>query len=377
MRYFIIVGEASGDLHASNLMCELKKVDLLAEFCFLGGDLMLAQGGTLVKHYREMAFMGFVAVLKNAKTILENIRVCKAAVTNFNPDVVILVDYPGFNLRMAKFVKTTLHLPVYYYISPKIWAWKEYRIKNIKLYVDKMLTIFPFETEFYKKHNFKVDYVGNPTVDSIANRPNQKQTFNEFCSQNNLPLKPVIALLAGSRKQEIEACLPRMLNAALQFSDFQIVISGAPGIDADFYNQYTIHYQIPVVFNQTYELIQQANIAIVNSGTATLETALIGTPQVVVYHVQLGRFAILAKNLFIKVKYISLVNLIAGKEVVKELYAHLFTVEKLVYEMNEILNNENCRKQILKDYGKINTVLGKPGAAERCAENIFSSLKKK
>ena len=376
MRYFIIVGEASGDLHASNLMCELNKVDPLAEFCFLGGDLMLAQGGTLVKHYREMAFMGFVAVLKNAKTILENIRVCKAAVTNFNPDVVILVDYPGFNLRMAKFVKTNLHLPVYYYISPKIWAWKEYRIKNIKLYVDKMLTIFPFETEFYKKHNYKVDYVGNPTVDSIANRPNQKQTFNEFCSHNNLPLKPVIALLAGSRKQEIEACLPRMLNAALHFSDYQIVISGAPGIDSDFYNQFTILYQIPVVVNQTYELIQQADIAIVNSGTATLETALIGTPQVVVYHVQLGRLAILAKNLFIKVKYISLVNLIAGKEVVKELYAHLFTVERLVNEMNEILNNENCRQQILKDYGKINTVLGKPGAAERCAENIFSSLKK-
>ena len=371
MRYFIIAGEASGDLHASNLMFELKKVDSKADFCFLGGDLMQAQGGTLVKHYREMAFMGFVAVLKNASKILKNIRVCKAAITHFKPDIVILVDYPGFNLRMAKFVKTQLHLPVYYYISPKIWAWKEYRIKNIKLYVDKMLTIFPFETEFYKKHNFKVEYVGNPTLDSIANRPNQQQSFSDFCSQNNLTMKPVIALLAGSRKQEIKACLPRMLNAASQFSDYQVVISGAPGIDPDFYNQYTSHNKLPVIFNQTYELIHHAKIAIVNSGTATLETAIIGTPQVVVYSAKFGKLAILAKKVFIKVKYISLVNLIAEKEVVKELIAHLFTVENLVYEMNNILKNENHKQYILKEYGEIKAVLGNPGAATRAAKKII------
>lgn len=371
MRYFIIAGEASGDLHASNLMCELKKVDAQAVFCFLGGDLMQAQGGLMIKHYREMAFMGFVAVLKNATKVLENIRVCKAAIIDFKPDVVILVDYPGFNLRMAEFVKTKLHLPVYYYISPKIWAWKEYRIKNIKRYVDKMFTIFPFETEFYKKHNFKVEYVGNPTVDSVVNRTNQHQTFNEFCTLNHFSEKPVIALLAGSRKQEIKACLPRMLEAASQFSDYQIVISGAPGIDTDYYTQFTVHQQIPVVFNQTYELIQHAKVAVVNSGTATLETALIGTPQVIVYHVLFGKLAILAKNIFIKVKYISLVNLIAGKEVVKELIAHLFTVENLVYEMDNILKNENYRQQMLKEYDEIGAILGKPGAAIRAAKKII------
>jgi len=371
MRYFIIAGEASGDLHASNLMCELKKVDAQAEFCFLGGDLMQAQGGTLVKHYREMAFMGFIAVLKNASKVLENIRVCKEAITIFKPDVVILVDYPGFNLRIAKFVKTKLQLPVYYYISPKIWAWKEYRIKSIKRYVDRMFTIFPFETEFYKKHNFKVDFVGNPTVDSVANRPNQHQTFDEFCTLNQLTEKPVIALLAGSRKQEIKACLPRMLEAASQFADYQVIISGAPGIEKDYYNQFIANHHIPVIFKQTYELLQHAKIAIVNSGTATLETAIIGTPQVVVYHVFFGKLAILAKNIFLKIKYISLVNLIAGKEVVKELIAHLFTVENLVNEMNKILKNENYRQQMLNDYDEVKAILGKPGAANRAAKKII------
>jgi lipid-A-disaccharide synthase len=318
MKYFIIAGEASGDLHASNLMRELRAVDSAAEFCFFGGDLMQAQGGFQVKHYREMAFMGFWAVIKNAKKVARNFRDCRKAMLHFCPVVLILVDYPSFNLRMARFAKEKLNIPVYYYISPKIWAWKEHRINNIKRYVDKMFTIFPFETAFYAKHNFSVEYVGNPTVDSVCMRPCQEQTFNEFISENQLPEKPIIALLAGSRKQEIAACLPRMIKAAEHFSEYQIVVAGAPGIDAEFYTSVSNSNNTTVLFDQTYQIVQNATVAIVNSGTATLETALIGTPQVVVYHVIFARLAYLIKNLLIKVKFFSLVNLIAEKEVVKE-----------------------------------------------------------
>jgi lipid-A-disaccharide synthase len=274
MRYFIIAGEASGDLHASNLMRELKKQDSNAEFCFLGGDFMQLQGGTMIIHYREMAFMGFVAVVQNARKIFKNMTDCKQAILDFKPDIVILVDYPSFNLRIAQFVKEKLNTRVYYYISPKIWAWKENRIHKIKRYIDRMFTIFPFETEFYARHQFAVEYVGNPTVDSVFQRPNQQQTFEEFCSNNTLPAKPIIALLAGSRKQEISNCLPRMLKAATQFENYQTLVSAAPGIEPDFYLQYIDKKQL--IFGQTYELVAHAKAAIVNSGTATLETALIG-----------------------------------------------------------------------------------------------------
>ena len=374
MRYFIIAGEASGDLHASNLMQELKKQDSNAEFCFLGGDLMTAQGGQQIKHYRQMAFMGFVAVLLNAKTILKNMDDCKSAISAFKPDVVILVDYPSFNLRIAKFVKENFKTPVYYYISPKIWAWKEYRIKEIKKYIDKMFTIFPFETEFYAKHNYKVDYVGNPTVDSISNRPNQEQSFHEFCKKNDLLNKPIIALLAGSRKQEISACLPRMIEAAENYSEYQVVISGAPGIDKEYYQTTLKNPNVRLVFDQTYDLLQHSDAAIVNSGTATLETALIGTPQVVVYYQSLGRLAYLMKNLVIKVKYISLVNLIAEKEVVKELIAHLFTVKNMTVELEKILKDDSYRKNMIAEYANIKNVLGEKGAAEKAAEMMISSL---
>jgi lipid-A-disaccharide synthase len=374
MRYFIIAGEASGDLHASNLMRELKKQDSNAEFCFLGGDLMQAQGGKIVKHYRDMAFMGFLAVVLNAKTVLRNLDDCKKAIVDFKPDVVILVDYPSFNLRIARFVKENGNTPIYYYISPKIWAWKEYRIKEIKQYIDKMFTIFPFETEFYARHNYPVEFVGNPTVDSIVNRPNQHQTFSEFTSNNNLSEKPIIALLAGSRKQEISACLPRMVSAANQFKDYQPVISGAPGIEAAFYHAVLKSEKVKVVFGQTYELLQQSKAAIVNSGTATLETALIGTPQVVVYHQVLGRLAYWLKDIVIKVKYISLVNLIARKEVVKELIAHLFTVENMAKELNLLLNNETYRQTLISEYLKIKKELGEAGAAERTAKSIVGLL---
>ena len=375
LRYFLIAGEASGDLHASNLMCELKKMDPDAEFCFLGGDLMTAQGGTMVKHYREMAFMGFVAVLKNARKVLNNLNECKQAIGRFRPDVLILVDYPSFNLRIAKFAKETLNIPVYYYISPKIWAWKEFRIKAIKKYVDRMFTILPFETEFYKKHDYEVTYVGNPSVDSIASRPNQKQTFAEFCRLNKLSELPVIALLPGSRRQEIACCLPMMLEAVKKHSNHQVVVSGAPGIESDFYRTFITKTDINIVFNQTYELLTHARAAVVNSGTATLETALIGTPQVVVYKVAFPALAMPLKKIFIKVNFVSLVNLIARKEVVKELIGDLFTVENIRKELNRLLYAEKYRNGMVNNYREIQENLGPPGAARKAAEEMQKSLK--
>ena len=374
MKYFIIAGEASGDLHASNLMHELRKEDKNADFCFLGGDLMQAQGGKMIKHYRKMAFMGFWGVLKNARKVLNNINECKKAIVAYNPDVVILVDYPGFNLPMARFTKEKLNIPVYYYISPKIWAWKEHRIKAIKANVDKLFTIFPFETEFYAKHDYPVEYIGNPTVDSISMRPNQHQTFKEFCLKNDLPAKPIIALLAGSRKQEISACMPRMIRATLRFPEYQAVIAGAPGIDKDYYHALLKDKNVHITFEQTYELLHQAKAAIVNSGTATLETALIGTPQVVVYNVYFGKFMMLLKDYFVKVKYISLVNLVAQKEVVKELMAQFFTVENVSKELDNLLHNKSYRQKMLDEYDSMKKLLGGPGAASKAAKKIVESL---
>lgn len=375
MKYFLIAGEASGDLHASNLMHELKKSDAEAEFCFLGGDLMAAQGGNLVKNYREMAFMGFVAVLRNLKTVLQNIDDCKAAITKFEPDVVILIDYPSFNLRMAKFVKENSKTPVYYYIAPKLWAWKEYRIKEIKKYVDKVFTIFPFETKFYQKHNYKVEYVGNPTVDSVKALCRRDENITEFYKRHALSSKPIIALLPGSRRQEISACLPTMIEAAMSLSDYQVVISGAPGIENEFYQQFTSAIQLPVVTSDTYQLLLHAKVAVVNSGTATLETALIGTPQVVVYHVIGGRLAILGKNIFIKTKYISLVNIVAQREIVKELIAHLFTVKNIRTELQNILTRPEYALKMKNDYGEIAENLGQNEAAVNTASLILNYLK--
>jgi lipid-A-disaccharide synthase len=322
-----------------------------------------------------MAFMGIVAVLKNARTVLRNLSDCKKAIVDFQPDVLILVDYPSFNLRIARFVKENLNrTKVYYYISPKIWAWKEYRIKEIKRYVDKMFTIFPFETAFYAKHKFPVEYVGNPTVDSISMRPNQQQTFTQFCAENNLPEKPIIAILSGSRKQEITACLPRMVEAGLRFTDYQVVVAGAPSIDPALYNSILKERKVTVVYGKTYELLQQAKAAVVNSGTATLETALIGTPEVVVYHVPLGRIGFLAKEIVVRTKYVSLVNIVSEKLVVKELLAHLFTVENIVAELELILKNENYRQNMLSEYAQMRMQLGEPGAAERAAKKIVGSL---
>jgi lipid-A-disaccharide synthase len=377
MKYFIIAGEASGDMHASNLMRELRNEDQEADFCFLGGDLMQAQGGKMIKHYRQMAFMGFWGVLKNARKVLRNINECKKAIVSYQPDVVILVDYPGFNLPMARFTKERLNIPVYYYISPKIWAWKEHRIKAIKLYVDKLFTIFPFETAFYSRHNFPVEYIGNPSVDSISTRPNQEQTFKEFCAINKLPNKPIIALLAGSRKQEISACIHRMIDATQRFPEYQAIVAGAPGIKPGFYKFLLNDKHVKVVYNQTYELLQQAKAAVVNSGTATLETALIGTPQVVVYNVYFGHLMMKLKDYFVKVKYISLVNLVAEKEVVKELMAHFFTVENVSKELDNILHDKAYRENMLNEYAIMKTSLGGPGAASKAAKKMVEFLKAK
>ncbi len=373
MKYFIIAGEASGDLHASNLMHQLKEIDKDAEFCYLGGDLMQAVGGKLIIHYREMAFMGFWNVIKNGGKVLNNLKLAKEAIEQFQPDVVILVDYPSFNLRIARFVKENFNTPVFYYISPKLWAWKEFRIKQIKKYVDKMFTIFPFETSFYKKHNYEVEYVGNPTVDSITTRPNQDEKFEQFIKRNNLDEKPIIALLPGSRKQEITACLPRMIEAAKQFENYQIVVSGAPGNEINFYND--LIGEQAIVFNQTYELLTQASVAVVNSGTATLETALIGTPQVVVYHVALSRIALKIKPYVIKTKFVSLVNILAGKEVVKELLGHHFTINNLTLEIEKLLNDASYQNTIRENYDKIKLELGENGSSYQAAKAIFSNLK--
>lgn len=376
MRYFIIAGEASGDLHASNLMRELRLADAQAEFCFLGGDLMQSQGGKMIKHYRDMAFMGIVAVLKNARTVLKNMSDCKQAIADFQPDVLILVDYPSFNLRMARFVKEQLpDTKVYYYISPKLWAWKEYRIKEIKRYVDKMFTIFPFETAFYAKHNYEVEYVGNPSVDSVCTRPHQAQSFADFCTENNLPAKPIIAILAGSRKQEIVGCLPRMVDAGLQFPDYQVIIAGAPGIEADLYKSVLKGRDVSVVFGQTYELLQQAKAAVVNSGTATLETALIGTPEVVVYHVPGGKFGYWVKEIVVRTGFVSLVNIVARKLVVKELLAHLFTPKNIAAELEQLLNNPVYRQTMLNDYSEMKKALGEPGTAKRAATKMVEFLR--
>lgn len=377
MKYFFIAGEASGDLHASGLMREIKKLDQHAEFTCMGGNLMHAEGGKIIKHYREMAFMGLWAVLRNLLKIRKNFRDCKHAIHTFKPEIVVLVDYPGFNLRIAEYIyRKKLGVPVYYYISPKVWARKASRIKKIKKYVTKVFTIFPFETDFYAKFNYQVQYVGNPTLDSIHEYLDREETPEFFKKKNYLNDKPIIAVLPGSRKQEISSCLPEILKAAAAFSGYQIVISAAPGINMDFYYRYMPDERYAVVEGQTYQILKHADVAIVNSGTATLETAIIGTPQVVVYHVALGRLVYLVKGLIIRTKYISLVNILAGKPVVKELFAHLFKAENVRQEVERILEDRMYRRKMLDSYDQIRTVLGAPGAAERAAKFMLNNYSK-
>ena len=374
MKYYLIAGEASGDLHVSNLMQAIKEKDENADFRFFGGDLMQEVGGTLVKHYRELAFMGFIPVLLNLKTILRNLEICKKDIVKYSPDVVILVDYPGFNLKIAKYLKLHTSIPVTYYISPKIWAWKEYRIKSFKKYVDQMLCILPFEVDFYKKHNYPVDYVGNPTVDAVNKRENRDQTFGEFIKLHKLEDKPIIAVLAGSRKQEIEDNLPAMLKAIEVFKSHQVVIAGAPGIDSDFYDKTLDNKNVSLIFGQTYNILAQANIALVTSGTATLEATLLNVPQVVCYKTPVPKLAFWAFKNILHTPYISLVNLIADKEVVRELFAKFFTIENIHDETEKLLFDSKYRKKMLKEYQAIQDTLGTENASNKAADLIYNRL---
>lgn len=375
MKYYLIVGEASGDLHASNLMRALQHEDPQAEFRFFGGDLMKAVGGTCVKHYRELAYMGFIPVLLHLRTIFRNMDFCKKDVEAWQPDVLILVDYPGFNLKIAEYIKRHTQIPVYYYISPKIWAWKEYRIKNIKRDVDELFSILPFEVDFFKKHQYPIHYVGNPCVDAVDDfRKKGQETFSEFVTANGLEDKPIIALLAGSRRQEIKDNLTRMIEAARSFPQYQFVVAGAPGIEPDFYKRY-IDSSTKIVFGQTYRLLQQAEAALVTSGTATLETALFRVPQVVCYYISAGKLVSFLRRHILKVKYISLVNLIADREVVTELVADGMTVSNIKKELAKIISGGNGRSRMLSEYDRLIGILGEPGASERAAAQITALLK--
>ncbi|MBE6274065.1 MAG: lipid-A-disaccharide synthase [Bacteroides sp.] len=377
MKYYLIVGEASGDLHASNLMKALKERDAQAEFRFFGGDLMREVGGTLVKHYKELAYMGFIPVLLHLRTIFKNMDFCKSDILEWQPDVVILVDYPGFNLKIAEFVKKHSKIPVYYYISPKIWAWKEYRIKNIKRDVDELFSILPFEVDFFNGHEYPIHYVGNPCVDAVdAFQQSYTETFEEFTATNALSQKPIIALLAGSRKQEIKDNLPDMLEAAKPFvGEYQLVLAGAPSMDLDYYQQY-IGAEVPVkiVFGQTYRLLAHAKAALVTSGTATLETALFRVPQVVCYYLAMGKVISFLRKHILKVKYISLVNLVANREVVRELVADTMTVANVRAELDALLNQTDYRNNMLQEYDRMIKILGPAGASHQAASKMIELL---
>lgn len=392
MKYYLIAGEASGDLHASNLMRALKERDPQAEFRFFGGDLMASVGGTLVKHYRELAYMGFVQVALHAGTIMRGMKLCKEDIVAWTPDVVILVDYPGFNLSIAKYVKTHTQIPVYYYISPKIWAWKEYRIKDIRRYVDEMFSILPFEVPFYAKHQYPIHYVGNPCVDAVAEfKAGYKETREEFCARHGLdPQRPIVALLAGSRKQEIRDNLPIMIAATKHFrpsslprrykgKPFQWVIAGAPGIDKEMYDTYLAQAvdtrSTTIVFGETYPLLSHSYAAMVTSGTATLETALFRVPQVVCYYIMCGKLVSMIRRLVLKVRHISLVNLVADFTVVRELVADEMRERELKEELDQLLFDEFYRNRMFQEYDDmVLRPLGEPGASEHAADKMIELL---
>ena len=380
MKYYLIVGEASGDLHASHLMAALKGEDPQAEFRFFGGDMLAAVGGTMVKHYKELAYMGFIPVLLHLRTIFANMKRCKEDIVAWQPDVLILVDYQGFYLNIAKFVHAETQIPVFYYISPKIWAWKEYRIKNIKRDVDELFSILPFEVEFFEgKHRYPIHYVGNPTMDEVtaflSSAP--EEAFEDFVRADGLPSKPVIAILAGSRKQEIKDNLPDMLRAASAFTGYQLVLAGAPGIAPEYYEQYMGGADVKIIFNRTFPLLRQATAALVTSGTATLETALFRVPQAVCYHTPMGKVIAFLKRHVLRVKYISLGNLIAGREVVKELVADTMTVEQVRSELGRILYDEEYRRQMLEGYEYMASRLGEAGAPKHAAHEMVTLLRER
>ena len=367
MKYYLIAGEASGDLHGANLMKSLKSEDAEAEFRYFGGDLMQSQGGTLVKHYSEMAFMGFVEVLANLSTIYKNLKTAKNDILAYQPDVLILIDFPGFNLKIADFAKKH-KIKVFYYISPKVWAWNQKRVLNIKKVVDRMFCILPFEVDFYKAWGMDVDYVGNPLLDAIEGNVEDES----FALRHNLQVHPVIALLPGSRKQELNKLLPEMMAVVDRFPHYQFIIAGAPGLTLEDYQPFIRERSVKVIFNETYNLLLNSMGAVVTSGTATLETALLKIPQVVVY--KGNALSIAIARLVVKIHFISLVNLIMDEEVVKELIQSDCNPDKIEEELNNILHDPLYRTRMLINYDELAVKMGQPGASSRTAKLMMSYL---
>ena len=378
MKYYLIVGEASGDLHASHLMRSLKEIDNEADFRFFGGDLMTAVGGTRVRHYRDLAYMGLIPVLLHLPTILKNMKFCKQDILSWQPDCVILVDYPGFNLKIAEYVKSRTNIPVYYYISPKIWAWKEHRIKNIRRDVDELFSILPFEVDFFeKKHHYPIHYVGNPTADEVREFLNPASDISPSSLLPPHSSKKIIALLAGSRRQEIKDNLPTMIEAVKPLmTDYRVILAGAPGIDADYYAAFIKGSGVEVVYNETYPLLAKAHAALVTSGTATLEAALFNVPQVVCYKLPLPKIAPYVRKRLIKVKYVSLVNLIADREVVTEVLDEGYTAFNIRLELERILSGPG-RDRMLEGYAEVSRRLGSQKAPDNAAKLIVELLRER
>lgn len=378
MKYYLIVGEASGDLHAAHLMKALKNIDCKAEFRFFGGDNMKAVGGTLVRHYKQTAYMGFITVALHLPAILRNMALCKRDIEQWQPDAVILVDYPGFNLNIAQFVHERKLAKVFYYISPKIWAWKEHRIHNIKRDVDALFSILPFEIEFFEqKHHFPIHYVGNPTADEVADfKRKYDETFLQFCRRHGLEEKPIVALLAGSRTTEIKDNLPRMMKAVDEWPDYQFVLAGAPSIDDSYYRRFIEGRRVRLVHNDTFALLAHASAALVTSGTATLETALFDVPQVVCYAAPMARMYGFLRKYLVKVKYVSLVNLIAGREVVPELVLETFSIDRMLHCLRTILPGGEARQPMLQGYADMKKALGMPDAPANAAKIMLALLQK-
>ncbi len=371
MKYFIIAGEQSGDLHGSNLVKELFRSDINAEIRCWGGDLMESAGATLLRHYKDTAFMGFVVILKNLGAIRRNLILCRQHISEFRPDVVILIDYPGFNFRIAEFAKKS-DFRVFYYISPKLWAWKEGRVERVRKYVDRMYIIFPFEVDFYRKHNINVEYHGNPILDEIEKKTDLPAGENELKRSLGLSGKPVIALLSGSRSHEVEHILPKMLETVDHFPEYQFVIAGVRNLPDELYHRITGNKPVKLIREKTYEILQVSTAALVASGTATLETALFNIPQVVCFGGDF--FSMIIAWIVIKVKYISLVNLILGYEAVRELIQYSLNKKKLIPELKAILPGGSKRERMLNDYKKLKEILGPSGASARIAGDIVKVL---
>jgi len=373
MKYYVIAGEASGDMHAANLMKELKKCDPAATFRCWGGDMMEKEGGTLVKHYRDLAFMGFTEVVMNLRTILRNIEFCKQDIISHKPDALILIDYPGFNMRIAEFAKQK-KIKVFYYISPQIWAWKQSRVHKIRRTVDKMFVILPFEKDFYKKFEYDVEFVGHPLLDEIEQIKSESKSYEEFTRSNRLNNKPIIALLPGSRKQEIAVMLPLMLSVIDEFPDHQFVVAAAPSVSREYLTSISGKRNFQIISGQTYTLLTHSTAALVTSGTATLETALFGVPEVVCY--KGGWISYSIARMLIKVNFISLVNLIMEREVVKELIQHELNTSNLKKELRSIVYDQENIARMKSEFSELRKKLGGSGASGKTAIAIYKELSK-